>query len=143
MDRTWISRYGSGRPIDPTVRRGARGRHCSRDTHGARPRMRDNYNAGPRLSREGVAPCCVSSSSLQNILYRQFSSYHRVMDLSFVQTMLYRQFSSYHCVMNLSFVQNILYCQFSSYHRRHETVIVRARLKTCKSIIMWLDWLVG
>ena len=55
---------------------------------------------------------------------KQFSSYHRVMNLSFVQNNLYRQFSSYHHVMNLPFVQNILYRQFCSYHRRHETVIV-------------------
>ena len=66
---------------------------------------------------------------VQNILYRQFSSYHRVIYLSFVQNILYRQFSSYHRVMNLSFVHNILYRQFSSYHCRHETVIVRVVAK--------------
>ena len=71
-------------------------------------------------------------SFVQNILYCQFNSYHRVMNLSFVQNnniILYRQFSSYHRVMNLPFVQNILYRQFCSYHRRHETVIVRVVLK--------------
>ena len=55
------------------------------------------------------------------------------MNLSFVHNILYRQFSSYHRVMNLSFVHNIiLYRQFSSYHRRHETVIVRVVLKRVK-----------
>ena len=50
-------------------------------------------------------------------------------NLSFVQNYLYRQFSSYSA---LSFVQNVLYRQFSSYHHRHETVIVRVVLNTCK-----------
>ena len=56
------------------------------------------------------------------------------MNLSFVHNILYRQFSSYHRVMNLSFVQNILYRQFSSYHSRHETVIIRVvkRVKVAK-----------
>ena len=53
------------------------------------------------------------------------------MDLSFVQYTSSVQYS-YHRVMNLSFVQNVLYRQFSSYHHRHETVIVRIVLNTCK-----------